>query len=88
MSTSENKFIRWFGSIATALIISSIIGLIGMYYNSGVMAEKINNNTYEIQETRNLHNADASLIRGDIKEIKTDQKVIKSDIKDILKAVK
>jgi hypothetical protein len=35
MSTSENRFIRWFGTIATALIIASIIGIIGMYYTSG-----------------------------------------------------
>ena len=88
MSTSENRFIRWFGTIATALIIASIIGIIGMYYTSGILATQKEVNGKEIEEVREFHKDDVELIRQSMRDIRNDQKVIKSDIKDILKAVK
>lgn len=88
MSNQESSFIKWFGSIAATLIIASIIGLIGMYHTSGIVAEKVNANQKKIAEVQTFHDKDVNLIRASIKEIKSDQKVIMSDIKQILKEIK
>ncbi|MFA5419633.1 MAG: hypothetical protein WC341_14375 [Bacteroidales bacterium] len=88
MSNQESTFIKWFGSIATTLIVASIIGLIGMYHTSGIVSEKVKSNEKKIEEVQTFHDKDVELIRTSIKEIKTDQKVIMSDIKQILKEVK
>jgi hypothetical protein len=85
MSKQESIFLKWFGSIAAALIIASIIGLIGMYYTSGIVSEKVKTNQTNINNLKNYHQNDVSLIRSNIKEIKTDQKTIMTDIKEILK---
>ena len=88
MSRNESIFIKWFGGIASALIIASIIGLAGMYRTSGIVAEKVKVNEKTINEVRSYHDKDVALIRDNIKEIKSDQKVIMNDIKQILKQVK
>ncbi len=88
MSRNESLFIKWFGSIASALIIASIIGLIGMYRASGIVSEKVKTNEKQITAVKAYHDKDVGLIRDNIKEIKSDQKVIMSDIKKILKEVK
>ena len=84
MSNQESTFIKWFGSIATTLIIASIIGLVGMYRTSGIVSEKVLSNEKKIVEVQSYHEKDVELIRSSIKEIKTDQKVIMTDIKQIL----
>ncbi len=48
MSKNESKFIQLFSAIATALIIASIIGLIGMYRASVIVSEKVNANEKKI----------------------------------------
>ena len=88
MSNQESNFIKWFGSIATTLIIASIIGLVGMYHTSGIVSEKVETNEKKIVEVQTYHEKDVELIRTSIKEIKSDQKVIMTDIKQILKEVK
>ena len=91
MSQIENKFIKWFASIAGALIIASILGLFGMYRSQIIMEQKfkqqnetnimLNN---RITETRRFHTEDVMLIRTDIKEIKQSQIETQEDIKAIL----
>ncbi len=88
MSNNESNFIKWFSAIATALIIASIIGLVGMYRASGIVSEKVNTNESKILEVKSYHEKDVDLIRSNIKEIKADQKLIMSDIKQILKQIK
>ncbi len=88
MSKTESKFIQIFSVIATALIIASIIGLIGMYRTSGIVSEKVKTNENRISDVMDYHKKDVELIRSNIKEIKSDQKVIMTDIKQILKEVK
>ncbi len=88
MSRNESLFIKWFGSIASALIIASIIGLIGMYRASGIVSEKVKTNVKQIIAVKAYHDKDVELVRENIKEIKSDQKIIMSDIKEILKQVK
>jgi hypothetical protein len=88
MSRNESIFIKWFGGIASALIIASIIGLIGMYRTSGIVSERVDANEKKIEEVKDYHNKDVGLIRDNMKEIKDNQKVIISDIKQILKQVK
>lgn len=88
MSNSESRFIQWFAGIAAALIIASIIGLVGMYHASGIVSEKVQANEKKITEVQTFHEKDVELIRSSIKEIKSDQKVIMTDIKQILKEVK
>ena len=88
MSQKESLFIKWFAGIAAALIIASVIGLMGMYRSSGIVSEKVNANQQQIMEVRAYHDKDVGLIRDNIKEIKSDQKVIMNDIKQILKQVK
>lgn len=88
MSKNESKFIQLFSAIATALIIASIIGLIGMYRTSVIVSEKVKANDKKITEVIDYHEKDVELIRSSIKEIKSDQKVIMTDIKQILKEVK
>jgi len=88
MSKNESKFIQLFSAIATALIIASIIGLIGMYKASVIVSEKVKSNEKKITEVMEYHEKDVELVRNNIKEIKSDQKVIMTDIKEILKQVK
>jgi len=88
MSRNESLFIKWFGGIASALIVASIIGLVGMYRASGIVSEKVKANQNQIMDVKAYHNKDVNLIRENIKEIKSDQKVIMNDIKEILKQVK
>lgn len=88
MSRNESLFIKWFGGIASALIVTSIIGLVGMYRASGIVSEKVKANQKQIMEMKAYHNRDVGLLRENIKEIKSDQMVIMNDIKEILKQVK
>ena len=88
MSKQESLFLKIFGTIATALVIASIIGLIGMYYTSGIISEKTIQNEKAINQLRQYHKEDVQLIRQNITDIKTDQTIIKNDIKQILKEVK
>ncbi|MFK5856095.1 MAG: hypothetical protein QM503_08200 [Bacteroidota bacterium] len=88
MSNSESKFVNWFASIAAALIVASIISLIGMYRTTAIVSQKVDANEKGIIETKLYHEKDVQLIRNNIKEIKSDQKVIMSDIKQILKEIK
>ncbi|PIQ26229.1 MAG: hypothetical protein COW63_17580 [Bacteroidetes bacterium CG18_big_fil_WC_8_21_14_2_50_41_14] len=88
MSNKESKFIQWFAGIAAALIIASVIGLVGMYRASGIVSEKVQANEKKINEVQAYHEKDVELIRSSIKEIKSDQKVIMSDIKQILKEIR
>ena len=88
MSKQESLFLKIFGTIATALVIASIIGLIGMYYTSGIISEKTLQNEKAINQLRQYHKEDVQLIRQNITDIKTDQTIIKNDIKQILKEVK
>lgn len=88
MSKNESKFIQLFSAIATALIIASIIGLIGMYRASVIVSEKVNANEKKINAVLDYHDKDVELLRSSIKEIKSDQKIIMNDIKEILKQVK
>lgn len=88
MSKQESRFIRWFGTIAAALIIASVTGLIGMYRASGILSEKVHANEIKITEVRKYHDKDASLIRSNISDMRSDQKVIMNDVKEILKQIK
>ncbi len=88
MSNNESKFIQWFSAIAAALIIASIIGLVGMYHASGIVSEKVKANEKKITEVMDYHEKDVELIRSSIREIKSDQKLIMLDIKQILKQIK
>jgi hypothetical protein len=88
MSAIESKFIRWFAGIAGALIIASIIGLVGMYHASGIVSEKVNSNKLKIKEVTVYHEKDVELIRRSMNDIKKDQIIIKNDIKQILKELK
>ena len=88
MSNSESKFVNWFASIAAALIVASIISIIGMYRTAAIVSQKVEVNEKSIIETRLYHEKDVQLIRNNIKEIRSDQKVIMSDIKQILKEIK
>ena len=88
MSSNESNFIKWFSAIAAALIIASIIGLVGMYRATGIVSEKVNTNESKILEVKVYHEKDVDLIRSNVKEIKADQKLIMSDIKQILKQIK
>jgi len=88
MSRQESLFIKWFGGIASALIIASIIGLLGMYRASGIVSQKVKTNHEQIKNLKAYHNKDVGLIRDNIKEIKAGQKVIMNDVKQILKQVK
>ncbi len=91
MSQVENRFIKWFASIAGALIIASILGLFGMYRSQIIMEQKfkqqnetnltLNN---RITQTRRFHTEDVKLIRSDIKDIKQSQNETQKDIKTIL----
>lgn len=88
MSNQQSLFLKIFGTIATALVIASIVGLIGMYYTSGIISEKTLQNEKAINQLRQYHKEDVQLIRQNITEIKTDQTIIKNDIKQILKELK
>ncbi|NHZ86278.1 MAG: hypothetical protein GWP19_10410 [Planctomycetia bacterium] len=95
MSQSENKFIKWFASIAGALIIASILGLFGMYRSQIIIEQKFDqqeetNTTLNnrINTTRVYHSKDVALIRDDIKEIKNSQAETQKDIKTILLKLK
>jgi hypothetical protein len=88
MSNKESKFIQLFSAIAAALIIASIIGLVGMYRAFGIMSVKVKGNENKIIELMEYHEKDVELIRSNIKEIKSDQKVILTDIKQILHELK
>lgn len=88
MSNTESKFVNWFASIAAALIVASIISIIGMYRTAAIVSQKVDENEKKIIELKSYHEKDVGLIRSDIKEIKADQKVIMNDIKEILKQVK
>ena len=88
MSNIESKFIKWFAGIAGALIVASIIGLVGMYHTSGIVSEKVKSNNNKIIEVISYHEKDVWLIRQSIYEIKNDQTIIKTDIKQILKEIK
>ncbi len=88
MSKQESSFIKWFGSIAAALIIASIVGLIGMYRTSGILSEKVHGNETKIIEARKYHDKDVSLIRSNISNMRSNQHVIMNDVKEILKQIK
>ena len=88
MSKQESSFIRWFGSIAAALIIASITGLIGMYRASGILSEKVHANEVKIIQVRKYHDKDVSLIRSNISDIRSNQQIIMNDVKQILKQIK
>ena len=88
MSKQESLFLKIFGTIATALVIASIIGLIGMYYTSGIISEKTLQNEKAINQLRQYHKEDVQLIRQNITDIKTVQTIIKNVIKQILKELK
>ncbi len=88
MSKQESSFIKWFGTIAAALIIASITGLIGMYRASGILSEKVHANEAKIIQVRKYHDKDVSLIRSNISDMRSDQKVIMNDVKEILKQIK
>ena len=84
MSKNETTFIKVFASLAAALMLASIIGLVGMYQTSGIVFEKVKANETKIIELKNYHEKDLNLIRTTIKEIRSDQKIIMSDLKAIL----
>ena len=88
MNSFESKFIRWFAGIAGALIVASIIGLVGMYHSAGIVSQKVSTNQSRIEDLRVYHDKDVELIRRSIDDIKHDQSIIKSDIKQILKEIK
>ena len=88
MSRHESLFIKWFGGIASALIIASIIGLVGMYRASAIVSQKVKTNHEQIKNLKTYHDRDVGLIRDNIKEIKSGQNVIMTDVKQILKQVK
>ena len=88
MSNTESKFVNWFASIAAALIVASIISIIGMYRTAAIVSQKVDENEKSIMETRTYHEKDVQLIRNNIKEIRADQKIIMNDIKEILKQKK
>ncbi len=88
MSYKEKSFIYWFAFIAASLIIASSMGIMTMYRNIAVMAEKQNNNNIRVTELYNYHNKDVELIRQDIRDIRNAQKEIKQDIKIILQKVR
>ncbi len=88
MSKIESNFIKWFAGIASALIIASVIGLVGMYHSSGIVSEKVHSNGLKIKDVIIYHEKDVDLIRRSINDIKKDQIIIKADIKQILKEIK
>jgi hypothetical protein len=88
MSKQESSFIKWFGTIAAALIVATITGLIGMYRASGILSEKVNANEAKIIQIRKYHDKDVSLIRSNISDMRSNQKIIMNDEKQILKQIK
>ncbi len=88
MSKQESSFIKWFGTIAAALIIASITGLIGMYRASGILSEKVHANEAKIIQIRKYHDKDVSLIRSNISDMRSNQQIIMNDVKEILKQIK
>jgi len=88
MSTNEKSFIKSFGVIAGALVISFIIGGVMMFRAVGVLANVSNNNAREIQEVKEYHIRDMESSYDYMREMREDQKVMKQDIKEILKEIK
>lgn len=84
MSVQESNFLKWFGGIAGALIISFIISGIVMYRNVAVLSSSVEHSKNDINELRVYHKEDVKLIRADMLEIKEDNKEIKHDIKTLL----
>lgn len=89
MSLKEASFLKWFGGIASMLLVAAIIGLIGMYSNSNVHAADIKTNKKDIQRIETTHELDKIEMnkehRDDMQELKDGQKTIQADIKELLK---
>ena len=77
MSVQQSNFLKWFAGIASMIMVVVITWTFTVLGNIDVLTKSIEYNALEIQETRVMHNADALLIRDNIKEIKTDLKDIK-----------
>lgn len=88
MSIQEQIFIKRFGSIAAALVISFIISGVVMYRTVAVMSVNIETNHERVDNLERFHKSDILLIREDIDEIKESQKDMRKDIKEILKELK
>jgi len=91
MSKLENRFIKWFGSIAASLIIIVIVGIIRLYASERVLNQQIKEQqktnlqlNKRIDQTRIMHYQDLKLIRQSIKNIEASQTITQEDIKKIL----
>jgi len=84
----DKKIIYWLTFIISTLIISAIIGLVGMYGTLNIIAEKSETNEKRLAEIIVYHNHDVDLMRDNIRDIKSDQEIIKEDVKKILSRVR
>ena len=88
MSVNQTLFIRWFFGIASALIISGVVGIFSMYSMVVHTSEGVETNKINIEKVSETHASDIKLLRVELWEMRVDQKIIMSDIKDILKEMK
>ena len=88
MSATEKSFLKWFGSLATILLAAAIIGVIGMYYQSGVVQTLVENNKTEIQQNTDRITEVKETHKADFESLKADQRIIMQDVKEILKEIK
>lgn len=85
MSLIEKNFLKWFGGIASLLIVASVASIIGMYKSQAVSENSIINNTNNINKIQVYHDRDVKLIREELKDFKTIQLITQEDVKEILK---
>ena len=78
MSTTESRFIKWFGGIAATLLIGLTIWTFTILSSFDVMATKVQHNTNDIVDIKSAH-------KEDKKDLKDDLTEIKNDIKELLK---
>ena len=88
MSAAEKSFLKWFGGLASVLLAAAIIGVIGMYYQSGVVETLVDNNKTEIKENTDRINEVKETHKSDFESLKADQRIIMQDVKEILKEIK
>ena len=85
MSILEKNFLRWFGGIASAVIIIMIVWTITVLSSIDVLAKAIDYNANENEETREFHNSDTDKIGIRFNTFEANQNIMREDIKYILK---
>ena len=85
MSEAQKNFLKWFGGISSALVLSFIIGGVYLYRAQGQTTTQIENLLEVSRSLKEYHDRDIVLIRENIGEIKDTQKEIRLDIKELIK---